>query len=298
MSAGGQNRTCAELLHQSSTVSQFRPVRCDNRISAIRTPSILRIHLPLRRVPGGPEPLNLTTSDLFTAFFKAMVKFDQHSCRVFVLLDCSPIGSDICKRRNRRPDADSRHDIFDKEESRHERAICQRDATAAGEAITADEFVERLEVPHHLTGELLADSIIACKGGCSTAQGACLTGQHEDVVYDVDVAKAGKHADMRGLARSGSQQRRFWIDLFEIFRDHLGFRQYVAMNIENWNASDRKSLAEFWHAPIFRWQFEDDVRNALGVDLHADTGRIGAEISGIEIHHQLTPSVAISQCLL
>jgi hypothetical protein len=36
------------------------------------------------------------------------------------------------------------------------------------------------------------------------------------------------------------------------------------------------------------WQFEDDVRNALGVDLHADAGRIGAEISGIEFHHDLT----------
>jgi hypothetical protein len=56
---------------------------------------------------------------------------------VFVLLDCSPIGGDICTCRNRRADADGRHDIFDKEESRHECTICQRDATAAREAVTA-----------------------------------------------------------------------------------------------------------------------------------------------------------------
>ncbi len=141
------------------------------------------------------------------------MKFEQHSSRVFVLLDCSPIGSDTCNCRNRRLDADGRQDIADQEESRHERAIRQRDATAAGEAIRADEFVERLDVPHHLAGEQVADTIVACGGGCLTGQGACLTGQHEHVVHDIDVANAGKHADVRGLARRGSQQRRFGIDL-------------------------------------------------------------------------------------
>src|SRR5579864_2852844 len=89
---------------------------------------------------------------------------------------------------------------------------------------------------------------------------------------------------MRGLARRGSQQRRFGIDIFEIFRDHPGFRNRVAIDIEYRDTSDRKSLAEFWHAPISRL-FESYVRNALGVDLHADTGGIRAEISGIEFHH-------------
>src|SRR3984885_15205597 len=98
---------------------------------------------------------------------------------------------------------------------------------------------------------------------------------------------------MRGLARSDSQQRRFGMDLFEIFRDHFGFRHHVAIDIENRNTSDRKSLAEFWHAPMF-WQFEDDVRNALGVDLHAYAGRIRAEIGGIEFHHDLTGPCAVS----
>jgi hypothetical protein len=41
------------------------------------------------------------------------------------------------------------------------------------------------------------------------------------------------------------------------------------------------------------WQFEDDVRNALGVDLHADAGRIGADISGIAFHHDLTVLCAV-----
>src|SRR5690349_2297089 len=182
MIASGHNRSFSKRANARTSLTPFQGEPA-LRISAVCTPSVLRMHLPLRRVPGGPEPLNLTTADLFTALFKATVKFDQHSCRVFVLLDRGPIGSDIRQCRNRRTDSNGRHDIFDKEECRHERAICQRDASAAREAITGDEFVERLEVPHHLAGELLADSIIACKGGCSTAQGACLTGQHEDVVY-------------------------------------------------------------------------------------------------------------------
>ena len=119
-----------------------------------------------------------------------------------------------------------------------------------------------------------------------------MTGQHEDVVYDVDVAKAGQHADMRGLARRRSQQRRLGMDLFEIFRDHLGFRNRVAIDIKNRNASDRESLAEFWHAPMF-WKFDDDARNALDVDLHADTGGIGAEISGIEFDHDFAILCAV-----
>lgn len=77
------------------------------------------------------------------------------------------------------------------------------------------------------------------------------------------------------------------MDRFEIFRDYFGFRQHVAIDIENRNTADRKSLAEFGHAPVFR-QFEGDVRNTLGVDLQTDAGRIGAEISGIECHHDLS----------
>jgi hypothetical protein len=46
------------------------------------------------------------------------------------------------------------------------------------------------------------------------------------------------------------------------------------------------------------WQFEDDVRNAVGVDLHADAGRIGAEISGIEFHHDLTVLCAVCRFFL
>src|SRR5205814_9089168 len=101
------------------------------------------------------------------------------------------------------------------------------------------------------------------------------------VVYDVDVADAGKHADMCGFSRTASQQRRFGMDLFEIFRDHFGFRYDVAIDIENRNTPDRKSLAKFWHAPIRRL-FESDVRNALGINLHPYPRRVGAEIGGIE----------------
>src|SRR5262249_23694021 len=158
---------------------------------------------------------------------------------------------------------------FDKEETWHERAVRQRDAAAAGKTILADESVERFEVSLDFDDELRAHAIVACGGRCSTRPSPCLTGQREGVAYDLDVAKAGQDADMRGLARRRSQQRRLGIDLFEIFRDHLGFRDRVAIDIENRNASDRKSLAEFWHAPMF-WKFDNDVRNAFGVDLHAD----------------------------
>jgi len=42
------------------------------------------------------------------ALFEAAVKFNQHLCRVYVLLDCSPIRSDVCNCRNRRVDSDGR----------------------------------------------------------------------------------------------------------------------------------------------------------------------------------------------
>src|SRR5690348_8145711 len=131
------------------------------RAESVERASRNSLALSIRRLPcrvsRGSEPLDFTTADHFTALFETAVKFDQHFCRVFVLLDCSPIGGEICDSRYRRFDANDRHDIFDKEESGHERAIRQGNASATGETILADEFVERLEVPHHLDDELLAD---------------------------------------------------------------------------------------------------------------------------------------------
>src|SRR5262249_45563090 len=69
-------------------------------------------------------------------------------------------------------------------------------------------------------------------------------------------------------------------------RDHFGFRDHVAIDVEDRNATDRKPFAEFWHPPVFR-ELDRNARKALGVDLHADAGGIGAEISGIEFHHDL-----------
>jgi hypothetical protein len=97
----------------------------------------------LCRSPLGPEAFQRATADLCTALFEVAVKFEQHSRRVFVLLDCSPIGSDICHCRNRRLDADGWQDVLNQEKSRHERAIRQRVATATGGVTGADEFVER-----------------------------------------------------------------------------------------------------------------------------------------------------------
>jgi hypothetical protein len=88
---------------------------------------------------------------------------------------------------------------------------------------------------------------------------------------------------MVALARRGSQQGRFAVDLFEVFGDYPGFRYQIVIDTQNRNTPDRKFLPKFWHASIFR-QFENDIRNAFGVDLHANARRIGAEIGRIERH--------------
>src|SRR5215471_17147079 len=120
------------------------------------------------------EPVECATLDHLTAFLDAAVKLDEHSRRVLVLLDCSPVGSDLRTRRDRRVDARERHDVVDEEEPRHERAIRQRDATAAGEATGADEAVERRDVPRDLAGELVAETIVARGGVRLAGQGARL----------------------------------------------------------------------------------------------------------------------------
>lgn len=143
------------------------------------------MRLSARRVSLGPEALQCATANLFTAFFEAAAKFEQHSCRILVPLYCKPIGSDIRRCRYWRLDANSRQDSLNQERARHERAIGQRNAITAREAIRADKILERLNVPYHLAGELLADSIVACRGGRLTGQGARLTSQHDRIVHNI-----------------------------------------------------------------------------------------------------------------
>ena len=206
-----------------------------------------------------------------------------------VLLDRRPIGRHLGLARDGILDVDRRDDILDQEEGGNERAVGDGQAAEHREPVRADIVLQRLDAAHHLAGQQIADAVVA--GGA-----AGLAGEHKHVVHQIDVGQARDGADGRGLTRRVAQKARPRIDLLEVLRDHLGFRDDGAVGqFQRRDAPDRRGLPPVRGAETRR-PLQRDVLDALGVDLHPDLGRVRAEIAGIELHGATPPWILRGLC--
>ena len=196
------------------------------------------------------------------------MQFDQHLGGVLVLLDGRPIGGDLGRVRDRIFYAHRRQHVLNQEQRRDQGAVGHGQASRDGEAVLPDIVLQRLQTTDHLSAQ---------QGDHGGVAGRLprLAAEHEHVVHQVDVGDPRDRADLGGLARGRAQHRGLRIEFFQIFRDHLGLRNDVAAQVQHRDPGQGRGLVELAGQKSGR-QFDVDVGNGLGVDLHPHLGGIGA----------------------
>src|SRR5579862_325902 len=249
---------------------------------------------PLRLVPcragRRPDLLDRAGAGQFAAFLQPPLQLRQDARRVLVLPDRVPVGGHIGVRGDRDSETPDRQHDLQIEERRHERAVGQGDAAQACEAVTANHPVERLGAARQLAAKQRDDAFVAGGHGSPGGKGGDLTREHERVVHQVNVADAGQGADVSVLAGRRAEQRRLGIGLLEILRDHGRLRYRLAVDLQQRDAADRMVLVEL-HRAVGRRLLDRDVGEALGVDLHPYSRRIGTDSPGMELHFKITSRI-------